>query len=184
MRTLIKNQAGFTLLEIMIVIVLMGLLVGFIAPNMLSFNRRQTLTNAVVAVRDGLQQAQNMAVSGVQGEASFIARYRFKFLNNPGDPANAYRGFEVRRINEGGSIVTPNLSNTALACPVCINSTVSEIDFRVPSGQVEGFLGSSTNFSVCYAGVGQQQVSVDLGGRVTVGDFQTTTCTCAVNACQ
>lgn len=59
---------GFTLLELLIVVAIIGLLTGVAIPAFSAFTRRQALTQAAKNLKTDLRAVQNRAVSGVEGQ--------------------------------------------------------------------------------------------------------------------
>jgi len=55
-------EKGFTLLEIMVVLFIVGILAAISGPSLLGWYRRTQLNNAVTEVRGALQQAQREAI--------------------------------------------------------------------------------------------------------------------------
>lgn len=152
----------------------MGMLITFITPSFLSFNRREILKQGATQLLNGIEQTQSLALAGVQTGNAFVTRYRFKLVTR----GSYYGGYQIQRLNEAGNVIEEPVDEQTISCNVCISSPVSQIDYTVPSGRVVGLSGSSTTLSVCYQGVGQHTVTVDVSGRITGSNFQTSSCSC------
>lgn len=61
LRSLELSQAGFTLIEALVVIVIVGILMAIAAPSWFSLLERQRVTTAQSAIDQGLRQAQSNA---------------------------------------------------------------------------------------------------------------------------
>ena len=57
-----RNNYGFTLIETLIVLIILGILVAFTAPSFLSMNNKAKMNDAVNKVRGALQEAQREAM--------------------------------------------------------------------------------------------------------------------------
>lgn len=64
----LSEAKGFTLVELLAVVAIIGLLTGIGIPAFNAFNRRQTLTQATKNLKTDLRAVQNRAVSGVEGK--------------------------------------------------------------------------------------------------------------------
>ena len=62
-----KSKAGYTLIELMIVVTLIGLAVGLITTSYLNFERRQRVKNTALEIKNNIRLAQNNAHSGYKG---------------------------------------------------------------------------------------------------------------------
>lgn len=169
---------GFTLIELLLVIGLVTLLAAFLMPEFTSFNRRQILKDATVTLADALKQTQNLALGGVQTGSDFVARYRLKFTQEIDDPPEYYRGYQIERLDQAETLIEPVLQTKIVACAMCINSTTDNFTFLVPSGVTATLPNNPTSFLVCYPETGEQSISVEQSGRVQVGSFQASSCTC------
>ena len=63
-RKYIGIKSGFTLIELMVVMLIMSLLFGLGFANFRDFQRRQILEGAVRAVKGDLRYAQELALAG------------------------------------------------------------------------------------------------------------------------
>jgi prepilin-type N-terminal cleavage/methylation domain-containing protein len=57
-----NSESGFTLIEQLVVLLLVGILGAFIAPNMMGMNQRNELNEAVSSLRSSLQEVQRQAI--------------------------------------------------------------------------------------------------------------------------
>lgn len=88
-----SDQPGFTLVEIMVVVAIMGILMAGAIPTFNSYNKSQVLAQAVRSVRSDLRTVQNFSISGADGKVwgihfTFLSRtYQF-FKCTPGTPGS------------------------------------------------------------------------------------------------
>lgn len=64
----VPRPLGFTLIEIMIVVSIMGVLMAAAIPSFNSYNRNQVLAQAVKSLRTDLRAVQNYAISGADAK--------------------------------------------------------------------------------------------------------------------
>ena len=88
------SKRGFTLIEILVVVAIMGILMAGAIPSFNSYNRGQVLAQAAKGVRSDLRMAQNFSISGAEGKVwglhlsnGTAAYYLFKCT--PGTPNGA-----------------------------------------------------------------------------------------------
>src|SRR3989344_102032 len=65
-----KIKDGYTLIELMIVVTVIGLAVGLITTSYLGFERRQRVKNTALEIKNNIRLAQNNAHSGNKGLGS------------------------------------------------------------------------------------------------------------------
>ena len=79
-------QKGFTLIEILVVLVLMALVVGITVPNINTYNNTETLQSAELGVVSSLQQAKSQAESQVKPTSCLASQsldgYRVDFTSS------------------------------------------------------------------------------------------------------
>lgn len=61
-----KNNQGFTLAEVSIIVVIAGILAALVAPNLIGWFHRQQVEDALDSVRGALLEAQREAMRGSQ----------------------------------------------------------------------------------------------------------------------
>ena len=175
---LFNHQSGYTLIELLLAITLVTILTGFTMSGLLSINKHRELQNEVQELADALKQTQNLALGGVQSGSSFVNEYRLQFTQETGDPDDFYRGYQIERLDDTGTLIEPVLQTQTLACAMCVSSTTDNFTFLVPAGVTTGLPDNPTSLSICYPSIGEQSVSVDQSGRVQIGTVQASSCTC------
>ncbi|PJA39860.1 hypothetical protein CO179_04185, partial [candidate division WWE3 bacterium CG_4_9_14_3_um_filter_39_7] len=63
---------GFTLIEILIVVGIMGLLLVYSLPRFVGFNHRSTLNSDAQQVVEGFKTARSLAVSNTQDQTTEV----------------------------------------------------------------------------------------------------------------
>lgn len=137
-----SRQSGFTLIELMIAVVILGILASFAIPNFRSWMQNTQIRNAAESIANGLQRARAEAVSrntrvafvlnadsswniGVVAPASAIAS-----SSNEGAKDAAVNvlpaGATTITFNNLGGIVTP--TNADGSAPI------SQVDLSAPDG--------------------------------------------------
>lgn len=164
------NKGGFTLIELMIVILLISVIAGATIPQFANFNHRGQVSAGTRTLVELLQTAQNLAEGNVQDTSSQVDHYQFSLIHNPSDPANCYVGGVVTREDAAGVAVAPVQSQELLSCPMLIFSTWDEVSFQTVSGRVQGITGAQS-FRVCYPGSGYFTITVDQPGKIEQSEF-------------
>lgn len=170
---------GFTLIEVLVVVSLMVLLIGFVIPQFIGFNRKAVLADNTTKVVDAIKNAQVLAEAGVQDVATKLAKYRFELLPAASDPVGFYRGYRVVRLGEFDNVIGDSIELNSLTCGLCIESSWTQFDFDIPTGVVSSLPVRQQTFKVCSPDKGFYEVTVDIAGRITKGDYQQGSCTCA-----
>jgi len=150
-----QNRFGFTLLELMIVLIIMGIILGLAMPNILQMYRRHEVKAAAQQVRAELAEARVNAVE--QGET-----YLFRFRPGTGEyeigPAPQHDAASSLLANIGAN-------NAAIS-----QQTADQFTMGGP-GQMNdaaGILGSETSGSSS-----SNQTSDSIEGLMSVGENET-----------
>ena len=148
---------GYTLIEILVVLSIMGLLFGAGYANLRGFQRRQSLSDAAKQVQGDLRYAQELALSGQKPSnvnctgANNLNGYLFTVLSS----SNSY---EIRA-SCTGAVPPPASKSVTLPVGLSITSTLSSLLFKV--------LGNGTNNATI--SVSQQGNSVPVTITVSSG---------------
>jgi type IV fimbrial biogenesis protein FimT len=141
---LTSRQAGFTLIEVLIAMVVMGVLISMAGPSFFEFMQNSQIRAAADAMQNGLQLARANAISRnvpVQLQVGPGSGWTVAEAN----PANAGTVIQTRLHEEGtpnvGINATPNTATTITFSPlgaVTGNTNASpvltQMDFINPSG--------------------------------------------------
>ncbi len=172
----LPTPKGFTLVEIMIVVAIMGILMAGAIPSFNSYNRSQVLAQAVRNVRSDLRTAQNFSISGADGKVwgihfTSLSKTYHLFKCTPGTPDGGSRS--EYRYNPGNPTAYPDcsLSKTQdMSSTTRINSSDADIAFESVGGDVYVDGIAITNVAqviVSYAdGVSPKLVCVSVSGGI------------------
>lgn len=129
-------QRGYTLIELLIVITIMGLLVGASIAGFNTLNQRQTVLSAGKEVISLMRTAQQKSASGVKpaGTCDQLLGYSVIGTINTG----VYSLNSV--CNNSGSITTTKIKSAALASGVTFNSTFTVL-FNTLTAGASGTVG-------------------------------------------
>lgn len=114
---------GFSLIELMIVLGVVGLLLAFAAPNLFSLISANTLTSEGQVVRNQLTYAQQLALS--KNADVEIRFFKMADLENAATE-KAFRAFQLFQYNVDGELV-PVSSFYRIRPPVAVHENLSTI---------------------------------------------------------
>ena len=118
-----KRRGGFSLVEMMIVLGVVGLLLAFAAPNLFSLISSSTLSGEGTVMENQLTLAQQLAVSK---SADVEVRF-FKFADeSAAQIEEAYRGYQMYQYNRVGEMI-PITEFYRIRPPVAIHEDLSTI---------------------------------------------------------
>lgn len=134
----IKNTHGYTLIEILVGLTIIGLLFGVGYANFRSFSRRQVVINAAKSIQGDLRLAQEIALAGqkpsdpeCKSPANTLNGYNFTVLS----PSS----YEIRAVCSGGNIAS------ATKTVVLDSAAAIASPFPVPNPILFKVLGRGTN---------------------------------------
>ncbi len=149
LRRELRLLGGYTLIEILIVIVIMGLLFAVGYANYRDFSRQQAVTSAMRALRADLRLAQEQAIEGKKppGCTGTLTGYKFTVANN--------LIYQISAYCTGGDIVVKTISlpsgitiGTPVLNPIVFNvlGTGTNISQAIPGRVVIGLTQTATNY--------------------------------------
>jgi len=178
-----QTMPGFTLIEILFVIALMGSLFVFLLPSYLDFNDRELARSEARTLADGIRRTFEYATGGVQNDSSHTLFYQFSLIHNEADPAGEYRGYAINTLDSSKSVQTSDLDKNEFSCNVCLTGSENLVNVRVPSGIIEDVSSFPVTYSVCFPGQGSYGVTLNRSGGVTLRGFSENTCSCNLLGC-
>lgn len=158
-------KLGFTLIEMIITMAVMAIMIsaGVAAYN--TFNRRQTLSQAVETLRNDMRMAQNKAISGEKPAGFCVGPLQLNGYRIVFDAAPTPDQYRIEA-------VCSNLASTAVKT-ISLPNSVSisagpEIYFRVGTQGVE-MAASDASRTVTLAGFGlARSITVTRQGQITL----------------
>jgi len=128
---------GFSLIEMLVVVSVVGLLLAFAAPQLFSLVQSTSLTSEGSTLRNKLSQAQQIALS-----QNTDVEVRFFKMKDPGNAETdlAFRGFQFFRYNQYGQLL-PVSEFFRIKPPIVINEPLSTLVKK--SGNDDKYLSPS-----------------------------------------
>lgn len=156
-----RTKRGFSLIEMLIVIGIVGLLLAFAAPNLFSLMGSNSLSGEGTVIRNQLTLAQQLAVSK-------SADVEVRFFNIPdiasGRTTPGFRAFQLFQYNQRGEMI-PISSFFRIKPPVTVHEGLSPIldpdENRNASREDKKFGFVSPREGSCPAPVGLDGSKVD-----------------------
>jgi len=158
-----KSMKGYTLIEILVVLTVIGILFGAGFVGYRDFSRRQALAGAVKLVNGDLRMAQQNALSGNKptgaacGGTQTLSGYYFRVVSTT--------RYQVQAFCSGGSItisdvnMPPNIT-ISTPSPNPILFKVLGMGTNIPSG------GTSITLTQGFTGQTPQVISIGPGGDI------------------
>jgi len=160
-----KNFMGFTLVELLITIGIMGILTAAIIPSFDGFGKRQALTNASESLRSDISSAQNKAVSGVAVLGAKVD-WGLEFASSC-DDAHSANSYNLGYFNSGGTFVSQSQRSMSPAISIFCSSNNTRIRFERMSGKLIGAISEYTYLLENNSG-DTKSLSIGLRGQVSI----------------
>ena len=160
----VKNSAGYTLIEILVAITIVGLLFGVGYANFRGFSQRQAVLNAGKLIQGDLRLAQQMALGGQKPDnvmcdsPNTLNGYNFKVYSTS--------EYKIEADCSGGSVATKEVTlspDVLLSTPVPnpISFKVLGNGTNIPSSEnailVLSQVGTGSSFTITLTSGGQIQ---------------------------
>lgn len=122
-----KSGAGYTLIEILVSLTIIGLLFGFGYVSFRDFARRQSISGAAKTLQGDLRLAQQQALSGQKPESGCTTLSGISFTVVSSGFGGSY---EVHAVC-GGAPVDPPIKTVVLPGDIAIDSSPATFQFNV-----------------------------------------------------
>ena len=147
-----RRQNGFTLLELMVVIAIIGILIGIAAPNFMDYLRSRRLSGATMQVFVDLMNARQQAVT--QNKRVWLRienSHQYKIITDENNNGT---------VDNGESFITRDL-----------HPDFADVTFTTAAGTKISFLprGSASSDTIYLNGAaGSKSISISTAGRVKI----------------
>jgi prepilin-type N-terminal cleavage/methylation domain-containing protein len=149
---------GYTLIEILITLTIIGLIFGFGYVSFREFSRRQALTSAARSIKGDLRLAQELALSGNKPTMEINCNSPY-VLNGYYFRRNSATNYTIEPSCSGGAVTTPTKSVNMPVDIVITSLSVNPILFKI--------LGEGNNITDS-ATITLTQTSTGKTGTITI----------------
>ncbi len=153
---MMKNcSAGFTLLELLLVITIMGTITAVMVPNLRSFNNNQRLYDAAVQLQTDIRVVQNNAASGVKCTVNTASNWYLLF--NRDNATNTINNYSLGATCLNSEAYTPQqlqlpatIKVTQIDLDACPITNIAEINqAKVTYSNIYAQMNFSNGFNSC-----------------------------------
>lgn len=161
------NTKGYTLVEILIVLVVMTILFGSGYAMYRNFSRRQELLGAAKEVQSDLRQAQQMAISGIKPDACGDNTLNGIYFKSTYDSTKSQYVYRIRAVCGCSGSSCPLIKENYLPSSLTLaSSSSSEVVFKV-LGQGTNISSGSVVYTITQTSTGDTStVTIDSGGTI------------------
>ena len=164
------QKRAFTLVEVMIVVVIIGICAAIVAPQLVDHKRSSSLTDLVNLVQQTASQARSLALQTRHGAVLEVSGADGKIWINVLSGPQCWDSISKTCVQTAGHAVVPELdlnvepylSAEAAMCGVQVQA-ISGADTETPSCD-DVSLSATSDFALCYAGNGELYVRASQDG--------------------
>ena len=167
------TESGFTLVELLIVVVIVSLLTGALIPSFSSYIKNQNLKQAQQTLLSDLRNVQNKAMTGTASSTGV----NYWGINIPNASASSYTYFasEFNTSCTPGGIYTNQGNSQPLVSPITINNSQGCLFFSIENGDANfvglpacpaGQLTGMTCINICDSATSCKYVGMNANGLI------------------